>query len=355
MSEPHQPPEGTGESGDAAPQTPAPPGQSTLSLTLRRLRGRAGWGLGLAGTLVAVALVATGPFWAPLLPWADGTEPAPDPGTARVEAPQPPRQPEVVAPNPAVQELDRRVAALEARPAAPLHDLAEISQEVARLAASSAALATRIETIDKTVRGQTAGDPTDIALVLALLQIRDAIEIGRPFAAAYEALVALARSRPEIVAAAAPLAAPATTGLAGRPVLADRLRELAGAVAKENASASAPASTGAAAPDWTDEAWRRLNGLVTIRRIDGAAQGDADGGPSAALHAASRALAGGDLEGAIGALENLTGAPAETIRPWLRMAKERLAAEAALHKIEALLMARLGAPANPQAGSGPSR
>jgi hypothetical protein len=63
------------------------------------------------------------------------------------------------------------------------------------------------------------------------------------------------------------------------------------------------------------------------------------------VNAAELALAGGDLEGAVGALDRLTGAAAEAARPWLRMAKERALVEAALYRIEALLVARLGAPA----------
>jgi len=363
MSEPRDESAMAGGSGAAGPETPAAPRHRTPFLTFpspgltRALRGRAGWGLALAGVLVVVALVATGPLWAPLLPWAAGSEKAPDARTTRAETPQPPRepprQPAEATASPALRDLDRRVAALEAKPAAAAGDLAEIRQEVAKLAASAAELATRIDSVDKEVHSHPAGDPTDIALVLALLQIRDAIEAGRPFAAAYDALVALAQGRPEIAAAAAPLAEPATAGLPGRPVLASRLRELAGTIAAADASATAPANTDAAAPDWADQALRRLSGLVTIRRIDGAGQpGD---GPHEAVNAALQALAGGDLGGAVGALDKLTGAPAETVRPWLRMAKERLAAEAALQQIEALLVARLGTPANPPAGAGPPR
>jgi uroporphyrinogen-III synthase len=307
--------------------------------------------------LVVIALVATGPFWAPLLPWAAGNEPAPE---ARIDRPkaapqqsQQQNQPGETAANAASQRLDQRVGALEATPAAPASDIAEIRQQVATLAGTAADLAIRVEAIDKAIRSQAAVDPTDIALVLALLQIRDAIEAGRPFAAAYEALAALARARPEIAAAAVALAEPATSGLAGRPVLASRLRELAGAIATANAQANTPANAEAAAPGWADQAMSRLRGLVTIRRIDAAGQRQVGAVPSAAVNAALLALAGGDLEAAVGALEALTGTPAEAAGPWLHMAKARLAAEAALQRIEALLVARLGASANAPAGAGP--
>ena len=330
------------EPPDEPRKEPAPvaaaPGWRTVAITLA------------VALLLVVGLAATAVLWLYGQSWTPPMPP-PDPRLDRLEAAQQQsrqqsQQAEAAA-TAALQRLDQRVAALEASPAVPASEIAELRQQVARLAGAEADLAARIETVDKAVRAQATGDPTDIALLLALLQIRDAIEAGRPFAAAYEALAALAQARPEIAAAATSLSAPATTGLAGRPVLANRLRELADAIAAE----STPASTDAAAPDWADRVWRRMSGLVTIRRIDSAGLGQDGGGAAAVVNAALQALAGGDLEGAVGALDKLTGAPAETAGPWLRMARERLAAETALQKIEALLVARLGAPPNPRAGS----
>jgi hypothetical protein len=336
----------TTESG-AAPQQPA--------------AARDRWiAIGLAGALVLViALVATGPLWVPLLPWS--AAPAQDDAALearidRVATAQQQSQQQEAAANAALQRLDRRVAALEANPAAPASDIAELRQQLARLAGIAADLTTRFAAIETTVRSEAAGDPTDIALVLALLQIRDAVEAGRPFAAAYETLAALARARPEIAAAAAPLAEPATTGVAARPVLANRLRELAGAIATASAApANTPENAPGATKDWADQALNRLRGLVTIRRVDESGPGPPAGSAGTAVNAALRALAGGDLEGAVGTLDPLTGAPAEAARPWLRMAKERLAVEAALQRIEAFLAARLGNAANAAAGSGPPR
>src|SRR5207237_670933 len=94
-----------------------------------------------------------------------------------------------------------------------------------------------------------------------------------------------------------------------------------------------------AEPDWGDKAWARLRGLVTIRRIDGAGQTP----PEAAVNAAEKFLAAGDLPGAVASLDQLTGQAAEAARPWLQMARQRLAVESALRQIEGLLVARLGA------------
>jgi hypothetical protein len=370
MSEPDNQPAAAGETSAAEPKAldPKAPGPRYRQIAI-----------GLAGALLLVAgLVATAPFWAKLLPWGPAparppaqTDAALGPRIDRVAPAQPETQPqgqqpkqEAAAADAALQQLDRRVGALEARPAAPPSDIADIRREVARLAGSAADLDARVAAIRKAVTAQPTVDPTDMALVLALLQIRGALEVGRPFAAEYEALAALARARPEIAAAAAPLAEPAKTGLASRAVLANRLRERAGAIAAANSPADAPGNapgttSGGPAPDWTDQVLMRLRGLVTIRRIDGAGQRQPGGGPDAAVNAAELALAGGDLEGALGALDKLSGAPAETAGPWLRMARERLAVETALHRIETLLVARLGAPptAPPTApaGSGPPR
>jgi hypothetical protein len=356
MSEPDDLLAPAGAGSAAEPKPPAAPRYRRIAI-----------GVAVAVLLVG-AVVASAPFWAPLLPWSpaparlDATPagriaaPAPAPAPPQQEN-QPRSQPEAAAADTALQQLDRRVGALEASPAAPASDIADIRREVARLAGSATDLDARVAAIDKAQSAQSAVDATDMALVLALLQIRGALDLGRPFAAEYEALAALARTRPEVAAAAAPLAEPAKTGLASRAVLANRLRELAGAIASakapENPPAQAPANPTGAAPDWADRALMRLRGLVTIRRIDGAGQGQPGGGPDPVVNAAELALAGGDLEGALGALDRLTGAPAETARPWLRMAKERALVEAALNRIEVLLVARLGAPASaaPAAGS----
>lgn len=323
--------------------------------------------LGLAGALVLlVVVIATAPFWAALLPWGAAL-----PGDG------------------AIAQLEQRVGALETKPApqAPSlpPDLGDVRQQIAKEAAATADLAARIDrlekaaqappasdagvriaALDRALRAQEAAaeelaakvaaldragqsraarDTTDIGLALALLQVRNAVEAGRPFAAEYEALAALARgARPDIAATAAPLAEPAKTGVAGRPVLARRLHELARTIIA--AGAAAPSDSAAAEPGWTESMLARLRGLITIRRVDAVSSGGAgSGGTAAAVNAAELALAGGDLAAAVAALDKLAGPPAVAATPWLRMARERLAVETALQRVEAQLTARLGTPA----------
>ena len=117
--------------------------------------------------------------------------------------------------------------------------------------------------------------------------------------------------------------------MASRAVLAKRLTELGGQVS--------PPAEPSPDSDWGDQALARLRGLVTIRRIGGTAQT----GPETAERAGQAALVRGDLAGAVAALEAPDAANGDAIRPWLRMARERLAAETALDHLRELLTVRL--------------
>jgi hypothetical protein len=112
----------------------------------------------------------------------------------------------------------------------------------------------------------------------------------------------------------------------------------------ELAGRMAASSEPAAKSDWREQTLARLRGLVTIRRIDESSHTGSDGGADGVVGLAQAALARGDLAGAVAALEPLTGADAEAAHPWLLMARERLAAEAALDHVQELLTERLGSP-----------
>jgi hypothetical protein len=334
------------------------------------LSGRRGAAvIGFATALIVFGLlVITGPFWAPsVAPLFTGGHAPTEIGlaervtqleAARREDQQKTNQAIAAAQKVAtdaastVQQLDRRIAAVESKPAAAAGDVAELHQalksleakpaavpseigelrqQLEKLASANAGLDSRVAALEKTEQAQNAADPTDAALLLTLLRIREAIEVARPFAAEYDAFAALARARPEIAAAVAPLAEPAKNGVASRAVLVQRLHALAGTIA----TAEAPPAD----DDWSERAWARLRGLVTIRRVDGGGQS----APEAAVSAAERALTAGDLAAAVNGLDPLTGPAAEAARPWLQMARQRLAVEEALHQVEGLLVARLGA------------
>jgi hypothetical protein len=292
----------------------------------------------LAVVVVVIALAAT-PFWAPavmqLLPW--GGQPSAT-IAAKPQQPAAPAMPDATLATiraeanqnaAAVQLLGQRLAALEAKPAPPLPpDLSPLEQQLGALNKTTVDLTQRVAALDKAAQTQPATDPKNMALALVLLQIREAVEIGRPFDAEYHALVALAHDHPDIASAAAPLAAPADSGVASRAVLAERLRQLAPQIA-----------TAEPLPDesWRSQIMARLRSLVTIRRISGAAQSPAE----AAVGTAQHDLASGDLAGAVTALDGLAGPAQAAAQPWLQMAKQRLAVEAALRQVQGALTAAL--------------
>ncbi len=232
-------------------------------------------------------------------------------------------------------DRDKRLAvaeqALQAQ-AAPLKQLADradaIEQAMRKQQGTVNDLSQRIAGITANAEHRTA----DAALTLALLQVRTAIDAGRPFQPEYQALTALGQANAELAAAAAPLAEPAKTGVATRAVLTKELHALAGQIAEKDVS-----DVSQEGEDWIGAVLARIRGLVRIRRLEGPPDG-----PRSQVNAAESALAGGDLAGAIEHIEKLTGAAAEAAAPWLRMARERLAVEQAVEKIEALVTTRLG-------------
>jgi hypothetical protein len=285
----------------------------------------------IAGALVIVAIAAT-PFWAPgimrLLPWGTSTTKSqptstvPDSALVAVRA-------QASQNTAALQQLTQRMAALEAKPVPAPADLSPIEQQVGALKRATADLSDKVAAVDKAEREHSATDPKITAMALVLLQIRDAIETGRPFDAEYQALVVLARDHPEIAAAATPLDGPAASGVASRAALTERLRQLAPQIATAKPP---PKAT------WKSQIVARLRSLVTVRRIEGADQTPAEG----AVGTAQRALASGDLAGAIAALDGLTGPSQAAAQPWLQMAKARFTVEAALRRAEAALTAAVG-------------
>ena len=327
----------------------------------------------VAALALIVAGIALSPFWAPavalLLPWG-ASLPAPNPDyaafAARLEAIE--RRPvalagDVGAIGSAQDALVRRVDQLEAtrngdRPSetalAPLKgalerlqqqlgaieaqaasrqageaaEMRKVQQELTRLTTVTADLADRLAAQEQRSRAEET-QSTEAALLVALLQLREAVERARGFAPELSAFTALAHDRPDLIAATQPLAEAARDGVTGRLALAKGLAEVAGHIA--SAAAVPPEA------DWEAHALARLRSLVTIRRIEGAPQSE----PEAAVRAAEVAVGRGDLGDAVAQLDRLAGANAEAAGPWLRTARRRLAAEAALTHLQELLVAGL--------------
>ena len=239
-----------------------------------------------------------------------------------------------------IDQLEQRLAAAEAQSSAQTTSeaagLEKINKELSRLGSATAELAKRLPELEQQIKSRGGVEHTDAELAMLLLRIREAADQARPFTAEYSALKALARDT-DLATEAEPLAEPAQSGVASRAVLSKRLAELASQIA--TATEPPPDS------DWGAQTLARLRGLVTIRRIDGPSQT----APEAAVSAAQAALTRGDLSSAVAALEPLSGANTEAARPWLQMARQRLAVEAALDRLQHSLAERLGPPRTPPA------
>jgi hypothetical protein len=319
----------TAEDGAAPPPLLEPPAAEPSSPERRRIDRVVA--VAVIAIIIIIVVVVASPFWAPpimrILPWGGTSEtprsaapPAADPALAALKA-------QTSQNAAAVQQLGQQVAALQAKPPP---DLSTVQQQLGALGQTTSDLSQKVAALAKAMREQPAEDPKNTALAVVLLQIRDAVDIGRPFDAEYQALGALAQGHPDIAAAAAPLAEPAQSGVASRAALIERLRQLAPQIATAKPP---PKAT------WKSQMVARLRSLVTIRRID-------DGGEQtpaeAAVVKAQHDMAAGDLAGAIAALDGLAGANQAAAEPWLKMAKQRLAVERALRQVAAALTALLG-------------
>ena len=392
--------QGPAEDGVVPTEPGSTPAIEPAGPTRRSARGFARSPLWVAGLLIMIlGGVASSPFWAPqiepLLPWGENRDDyaalatrvaavetrlvAPSPGIDAVQSamsqlarradqldsrlaavekrPAPPSvdtdainsalgalgrrvdqlesaaKPDLGPLRAGMQQVEQRLAAIETQSASRIASETaaskDMQQELSRLGKVEGDLADRVAALEREAQSQEKPElRADGMMALLLGQMREAIEQARPFPAEFGAFIKLARGS-DLAAGAQPLAEPARNGVASRAVLVKGLAELAGRMA---------ASDPAVKSDWREQTLARLRGLVTIRRIDDSSHTGSNG----AVGAAQAALARGDLAGAVAALEPLTGADAEAARPWLLMARERLAAETALDHVQELLTERLG-------------
>jgi hypothetical protein len=339
---------------DSPPPSPwAAPPWATAGVT--RPQTTIAW-LALALAIV-VLLVATAPFWAPgvvpLLPWSRAN---PERGVDAASM----LQGRLDADETKLTALGARLAALEARPVATPPRLAAsppapatlqlapqaqspeiaaaikaLQDQMAKLAGQSTTTGDRLTKLETTISNAGEKGRADRTLLLALANLRVAVEGSAPFAAELAAVQTLAEGKPEVKQALAPLGVDAKSGLPSLAALTERFdRSVAPAILRARAEI--------ASTDWGDQILARLERLVVIRRI-------APGGPApsdvaeAAVAQADAALKAGDLTGAVAALGKLSGPSAAAAAPWLAQAKTRVAAEADLAKLWREESARIAA------------
>ena len=208
--------------------------------------------------------------------------------------------------------------------------LDEMKSAIADLNAKAGALSVAERGAD-----QDAASAKSAASVLALANLRAAIDTGRPYATELASLRSLAPGIGNFGA----LPAFAEQGI---PTLAELTTSFK--TASDEASDAVP---GSASEDesFFGSVLQSAKSMVKVRRIDGDATGD---GPDAVLARAAGKLKQGDLVEAIQAVDNLQGAPRQALASWIDAARARASAEDTLTRLATSLREQAEAASPPQ-------
>lgn len=230
-------------------------------------------------------------------------------------------------------EASDTLSAAEEKALAALRDeVAGLDQALGALDARLGGLEGKIASLsaERTQAAETAAG--DLAALLAVMQLRDALAGSAPFATELRTLQGLANVRDDLASAAgalAPLTPFAKTGVPGLVALRAAFPAVARAVV-----AAEQAGVG---DDWLAGVRRRLSSLITVRPL-GAVAGES---ASALVARAEALLVADDLAGAVAELGKLSGPPAAAAEDWLAQARARVAAQSALVQLNAAVSARL--------------
>ncbi len=211
--------------------------------------------------------------------------------------------------------LDRRLAELSGRVVAG----AGLRTDLDLLAARLAEVEQRLEAMPRVVPGARSALPQQVAVVLAVAQLRDALRRPEPFARELAALSHLAEADAELTGVLETLSPYAADGIPTRESLRADFPQVARAVAA--------AGAGDGEEGWLAGVRRRLSDLVTVRPVGGGASGES---PGAVAARAEARVAAGDLAGALAELEQLSSRAAEAAAAWREAARARASAEDAL-------------------------
>ncbi len=224
------------------------------------------------------------------------------------------------------KDLDERLARVEqdVQTMAARHLAAsELNDRLTRLesqAVHSASIDRRLDAVE--AGGKTLSRAAEV--VLAIGQVSEALRGGGAFQRELQSLQVIAGRDQALVDAAKALEPFAATGV---PTLAQLTAEFPAVALAVNRSGQKTAEG-----EWHERILSRLTTLVSVRRTGPAAI--AEGGTSGALATAEAALAAGALAPAVAAMAQIEGPAAAAAAPWLKAARARLAAEAALNRLE---------------------
>ena len=326
-----------------APAADAAPAPSAPDANPRRRRY---W---LYPAVAVVALIAggvTSPFWMPASwlekhGWLHPPPPEPrelslmalpnSPGTAPVIIHT--SDPRIEGLSQGMITLQRKLAALEAKPVVDTTGLDQVIADEKMLGASVASLEARLDAIDARLHAAEGESAANHALLLAAEDLRQDLMSSAPYQGPFSVLQTLGGKNPQVAALLQPLAAGAAAGIPSRVLLSQQLASLIQTL-------DAPPSLPETMP-WWRRLLDRLEHLVVIRHVTAEA---AANDPQTVAKLAAEDLDQGDLAGAIDRMAAITRPGAAQAAPWLNAAKQRLAAEQAASQLTTLLSAQLAAP-----------
>ncbi|WP_338050187.1 uroporphyrinogen-III synthase [Rhodovibrio sodomensis] len=221
----------------------------------------------------------------------------------------------------------------------------ELSSRVEQVSQATAsrettqALADRLSALESRIQELAAGQQAasaaaasarPAAQALAVAELRNALRFSSPFAQQLQVVRQMVADDGALAAALDKLQPMADQGVPTRA-------ELSAAFDRAAADAVA-ANMGASQDGMLGGVLRRLNDVITVRRVDASAQGDSVG---ARLARAENALAAGDLREAVVIVEQLPDPAKSEMASWLEQARNRIAAEQALSQLSSELMRAL--------------
>jgi len=225
------------------------------------------------------------------------------------------------------QELEAELASLRSIAGAPSAEItSRLGSEAARLNAmlqTQSELATRLTAAEEGLNAaatsrEAAPGSRETLMLLAMLQLRDALQGSGPYDQPLRMLQNLAGDDPALAKTIATLQRRASVGLPS-------LRDLQAAF-PDVARRLAAIEIGEEGEGWSAGVLRRLSAAVNLRPV-GLVEGDA---LTAVAARAEVKLNDGDLAGALAEIDSLEGAAAEAAASWRADAELRLAANRAL-------------------------
>ena len=232
-----------------------------------------------------------------------------------------------------LEPLSQRVARLEegdATAAVRQAELRELEGRSEQIKGLVAGLGARLDDLEESTGAGIAEGRAE-SVVLGVGQLREALKSSAPFVNELQALRAVAGDGPGVADALELLRPHAGKGISSLEDLRARFDTVASDIAR--------ATMKLEGEGWIARVVNRLMALVTVRRaVDETTLEGVEG----IVARAEASLKRGDLGAAIAEVESLDGAAAETVVPWLAVARARLAAEQAMAKLHVHAISLLG-------------